>query len=34
MHHFQYKGFELYAEEIAINDIVAAVGSCMVKGRD
>ena len=27
MHHFQYKGDELYAEEVAIKDIVAAVGS-------
>ena len=27
MHHFQYKGNELYAEEVAIRDIVAAVGS-------
>ena len=27
MQHFQYKGFELYAEEVAIKDIVASVGS-------
>jgi diaminopimelate decarboxylase len=27
MHHFQYKGNELYAEEVAIRDIVAKVGS-------
>jgi len=27
MHHFQYKGNELYAEEVAVKDIVAAVGS-------
>jgi diaminopimelate decarboxylase len=27
MHHFQYKGDELYAEDVAIKDIVAAVGS-------
>jgi diaminopimelate decarboxylase len=27
MHHFHYKGNELYAEEVAIKDIVAAVGS-------
>ena len=27
MHHFQYKGDELFAEEVAIKDIVAAVGS-------
>ena len=27
MHHFQYKGEELYAEDVAIKDIVAAVGS-------
>lgn len=27
MNHFQYKGDELYAEEVAIKDIVAAVGS-------
>lgn len=27
MHHFQYKGDELYAEEVAVKDIVAAVGS-------
>ncbi|KAF0220925.1 MAG: diaminopimelate [Geobacteraceae bacterium] len=27
MHHFQYKGNELYAEDVAIRDIVAAVGS-------
>ncbi len=27
MHHFQYKGEELYAEGVAIKDIVAAVGS-------
>lgn len=27
MHHFQYKGNELYAEDVAIKDIVAAVGS-------
>jgi diaminopimelate decarboxylase len=27
MHHFQYKGNELFAEEVAIKDIVAAVGS-------
>src|SRR5690349_3999859 len=27
MHHFQYKGDELYAEEVAIRDIVAKVGS-------
>ena len=27
MHHFQYKGDELFAEEVAVKDIVAAVGS-------
>jgi diaminopimelate decarboxylase len=27
MHHFHYKGKELYAEEVAIKDIVATVGS-------
>ncbi len=27
MHHFQYKGEELFAEDVAIKDIVAAVGS-------
>lgn len=27
MHHFQYKGEELFAEEVAVKDIVAAVGS-------
>jgi diaminopimelate decarboxylase len=27
MHHFQYKGDELYAEEVAVKDIVAKVGS-------
>lgn len=27
MHHFQYKGDELFAEEVAIKDIVDAVGS-------
>jgi diaminopimelate decarboxylase len=27
MHHFQYKGDELYAEDVAIKDIVASVGS-------
>jgi diaminopimelate decarboxylase len=27
MHHFQYKGDELYAEEVAVKDIVAAAGS-------
>lgn len=27
MHHFQYKGNELYAEDVAIRDIVAVVGS-------
>jgi diaminopimelate decarboxylase len=27
MHHFQYKGDELYADNVAIKDIVAAVGS-------
>jgi len=27
MHHFQYKGKELYAEDVAIKDIVAKVGS-------
>jgi len=27
VHHFQYKGDELYAEDVAIKDIVAAVGS-------
>lgn len=27
MHHFQYKGDELFAEEVAIKDIVAKVGS-------
>ena len=27
MHHFQYKGNELYAEDVAIRDIVAKVGS-------
>jgi diaminopimelate decarboxylase len=27
MHHFQYKGNELYAEEVAVKDIVASVGS-------
>ncbi|QWV97367.1 diaminopimelate decarboxylase [Geomonas nitrogeniifigens] len=27
MHHFQYKGDELFAEEVAIQDIVAKVGS-------
>jgi diaminopimelate decarboxylase len=27
MNHFQYKGDELYAEEVAVKDIVAAVGS-------
>lgn len=27
MHHFQYKGDELFAEEVAIRDIVDAVGS-------
>jgi len=27
MHHFQYKGDELYAEDVAIKDIVAKVGS-------
>lgn len=27
MHHFQYKGNELYAEEVAVRDIVAKVGS-------
>lgn len=27
MHHFQYKGDELFAEEVAIKDIVAEVGS-------
>jgi diaminopimelate decarboxylase len=27
MHHFTYKGTELYAEEVAIKEIVAAVGS-------
>jgi diaminopimelate decarboxylase len=27
MHHFQYKGDELFAEDVAVKDIVAAVGS-------
>ena len=27
MHHFQYKGNELFAEEVAVKDIVASVGS-------
>lgn len=27
MHHFQYKGHDLYAEDVAIKDIVAKVGS-------
>lgn len=27
MHHFQHKGDELFAEEVAVKDIVAAVGS-------
>jgi diaminopimelate decarboxylase len=27
MHHFQYKGDELYAEEVAVKEIVASVGS-------
>src|SRR5690242_11243020 len=27
MHHFQYKGNELYAEDVAVKDIVAKVGS-------
>jgi diaminopimelate decarboxylase len=27
MHHFQYKGNELYAEDVAVRDIVAKVGS-------
>ena len=27
MHHFQYKGDELYAEDVAVKDIVAQVGS-------
>ncbi|KIH76284.1 diaminopimelate decarboxylase [Geoalkalibacter ferrihydriticus] len=27
MHHFQYKGNELYAEDVALRDIVAQVGS-------
>ncbi|GFO58810.1 diaminopimelate decarboxylase [Geomonas silvestris] len=27
MHHFQYKGDELFAEEVAVKDIVAKVGS-------
>ncbi len=27
MNHFQYKGNELYAEEVALKDIVAKVGS-------
>jgi diaminopimelate decarboxylase len=27
MHHFQYKGDELFAEEVAVKEIVAAVGS-------
>jgi diaminopimelate decarboxylase len=27
MHHFQYKGDELYAEDVAIKEIVASVGS-------
>jgi len=27
MHHFQYKGDEMFAEEVAVKDIVAAVGS-------
>lgn len=27
MHHFQYKGKELYAEDVAIKDIIAKVGS-------
>lgn len=27
MHHFQYKGNELHAEDVAVKDIVAAVGS-------
>jgi len=27
MHHFQYKGDELYAEEVPVRDIVAKVGS-------
>lgn len=27
MHHFQYKGTDLFAEDVAVKDIVAAVGS-------
>src|SRR5512135_2995884 len=27
MHHFQYKGDELYAEEVAVSDIAAKVGT-------
>ena len=27
MHHFQYKGNEMFAEEVAVKDIVASVGS-------
>jgi len=27
MHHFQYKGHDLYAEDVAIKDIVAKIGS-------
>ena len=34
MHHFQYKGDELYAEEVAIKDIVAAVPDFYPKPTD